>query len=93
MLAVFDPTVAKCPEGLRSPPVAGSAAAAAGGAGAGALMKGFSDSHDGAVTVSLGPSGALAYSAANQNPLVPRCCALLPGPCSLARLLAEYVLL
>jgi hypothetical protein len=79
MLAVFDPTVAKCPEGLRSPPVAGSAAAAAGGAGAGALMKGFSDSHDGAVTVSLGPSGALAYSAANQNPLVPRCCALLPG--------------
>ncbi|ONM09098.1 aluminum induced protein with YGL and LRDR motifs [Zea mays] len=70
MLAVFDPTVAKCPEGLRSPPVAG-AAAGAGGAGAGALMKGFSDSHDGAVTVSLGPSGALAYSAANQSPLVP----------------------
>jgi hypothetical protein len=83
MLAVFDPTVAKCPEGLRSPPVAG-AAAGAGGAGAGALMKGFSDSHDGAVTVSLGPSGALAYSAANQSPLVPRCCALLSGPCSLA---------
>ena len=87
MLAVFDPTVAKCPEGLRSPPVAG-AAAAAGGAGAGALMKGFSDSHDGAVTVSLGPSGALAYSAANQNPLVPRCCcaprpvlARLPNMC------------
>ena len=93
MLAVFDPKVAKCPEGLRSPPVAGAAAAAARVAGAGALMKGFSDSHDGAVTVSLGPSGALAYSAANQNPLVPRCCALLPGPCSLARLLAEYVLL
>nr|ACG38272.1 hypothetical protein [Zea mays] len=46
MLAVFDPTVAKCPEGLRSPPVAG-AAAGAGGAGAGALMKGFSDSHPG----------------------------------------------
>jgi len=87
MLAVFDPTVAKCPEGLRSPPVAG-AAAAAGGAGAGALMKGFSDSHDGAVTVSLGPSSALAYSAANQNPLVPRCCcaprpvlARLPNMC------------
>ncbi|CAN6292469.1 unnamed protein product [Urochloa humidicola] len=70
MLAIFDPTVAKCPEGLRSPPVAGAAAAAAGGAGA--LMKGFSASHDGAVTVSLGPSGALAYSAANQSPLVPR---------------------
>lgn len=90
MLAVFDPTVAKCPEGLRSPPVAGAAAAAAGGAGAGALMKGFSDSHDGAVTVSLGPSGALAYSAANQNPLVPRCCCA-PRPV-LARFLAEYVL-
>jgi hypothetical protein len=70
MLAVFDPTVAKCPEGLRSPPVAGAAAAAAGGVGA--LMKGFSAAHDGAVTVSLGPSGALAYSAANQSPLVPR---------------------
>uniref|UniRef100_K4AE27 DUF3700 domain-containing protein n=1 Tax=Setaria italica TaxID=4555 RepID=K4AE27_SETIT len=70
MLAVFDPTVAKCPEGLRSPLVAGAAAAAAGGVGA--LMKGFSASHDGTVTVSLGPSGALAYSAANQSPLVPR---------------------
>ena len=73
MLAVFDPTVAKCPEGLRGPPVAGATAAAAGGVGA--LMKGFSAAHDGAVTVSLGPSGALAYSAANQSPLVPRCCA------------------
>ncbi|OEL26811.1 hypothetical protein BAE44_0012170 [Dichanthelium oligosanthes] len=71
MLAVFDPTVAKCPEGLRSPPVAG-AAAAAGGGGVGALMKGFAAAHDGAVTVSLGSSGALAYSAANKNPLVPR---------------------
>lgn len=80
MLALFDPTVAKCPEGLRSPPVAGAAAAAAGGVGA--LMKGFSAAHDGAVTVSLGPSGALAYSAANQSPLAPRCCAP-PAPCSL----------
>ena len=81
MLAVFDPTVAKYPEGLRSPPVAGAAAAAAGGVGA--LMKGFSAAHDGAVTVtvSLGPSGALAYSAANQSPLVPRCCALPARAC------------
>jgi hypothetical protein len=71
MLAVFDLTVAKCPEGLRSPPVAG--AAAAGGGGVGALMKGFSAAHDAAVTVSLGPAGALAYSAVNQNLLVPRC--------------------
>jgi hypothetical protein len=45
-------------------------------------MKGFSAAHDGAVTVSLGPSGALAYSAANQSPLAPRCCAP-PAPCSL----------
>ena len=79
MLAVFDPTVAKCPEGLRGPPVAGYTAAAAGGVGA--LMKGFSAAHDGAVTVSLGPSGALAYSAANQSPLVPRCCALPARAC------------
>jgi hypothetical protein len=84
MLAVFDPTVAKCPEGLRSPPVAGAAAAAGGGVGA--LMKCFSTAHDAAVTVSLGPAGALAYSAVNRNPLVPRCCAL---PCR-ARPLAEY---
>jgi hypothetical protein len=80
MLAVFDPTVAKCPEGLRSPPVAGAAAAAGGGAGA--LMKGFSAAHDAAVTVSLGPAGALAYSAVNRNLFVPRCCALR---CSLPR--------
>uniref|UniRef100_A0A0D9VYV2 DUF3700 domain-containing protein n=1 Tax=Leersia perrieri TaxID=77586 RepID=A0A0D9VYV2_9ORYZ len=71
MLAVFDPTVAKCPEGLRSPPVAGGGGAAAAG-GAGALMKGFAGAHADAVTVSLGPAGALAYSAANQSPLVPR---------------------
>jgi hypothetical protein len=68
MLAVFDQTVAKCPEGLRSPPTAGGAA----GGGAGALMKGFADANDAAVTVSLGSAGALAYSSANKNPLVPR---------------------
>ena len=69
MLAVFDQTVAKCPEGLRSPPAAG---AAAGGGGAAALMKGFDAANDAAVTVSLGAAGALAYSSANKNPLVPR---------------------
>jgi hypothetical protein len=69
MLAVFDQAVAKCPEGLRSPPTAGGAAA---GGGAGALMKGFADANDAAVTVSLGSAGALAYSSANKNPLVPR---------------------
>jgi hypothetical protein len=68
MLAVFDQAVAKCPEGLRSPPTAGGAA----GGGAGALMKGFADANDAAVTVSLGSAGALAYSSANKNPLVPR---------------------
>jgi hypothetical protein len=70
MLAVFDQTVAKCPEGLRSPPVAGGAGR--GGGGAGALMKGFTAANDAAVTVSLGSAGALAYSSANKNPLVPR---------------------
>ena len=68
MLAVFDQTVAKCPEGLRGPPAEGR-----GGSGAGALMKGFADANDAAVTVSLGAAGALAYSSANKNPLVPRC--------------------
>jgi hypothetical protein len=73
MLAVFDQTVAKCPEGLRSPPTAGGAGAGrGGGGGAGALMKGFADANDAAVTVSLGSAGALAYSSANKNPLVPR---------------------
>ncbi|XP_072978083.1 stem-specific protein TSJT1-like [Typha angustifolia] len=66
MLAVFDRSVAKSPEGLRSP------AAAEGGVGLGPLMEHFASAHEGAVTLGLGASGAIAYSAAKQNPLLPR---------------------
>lgn len=69
MLAVFDPTVAKCPEGLRSPPVA----AAPWRPAARARDEGLRRSARRRGHRQPGPAGALAYSAANQSPLVPRC--------------------
>lgn len=64
MLAVFDNKVANPPEGLRS--------AAAGGLGAASLVNHFSSVKGGAVTISLGSCGSIAYTADNQNPLYPR---------------------
>lgn len=65
MLAVFEKTVAKSPEGLRAeaegePQVAGS------------LVDDFCSARKGAVAVNLGASGAIAYSSEKQNPLLPR---------------------
>ncbi|KAG6497489.1 hypothetical protein ZIOFF_045390 [Zingiber officinale] len=65
MLAVFDPTVAKSPEGLRAPSVEG-------GEGSSCLVSYFAESQAGAVVVSLGTGGAIGYSKQNQNPLLPR---------------------
>lgn len=65
MLAVFDRTVAKSPEGLRSE-------GGESGGGAASLVNHFSSVKDGAVTISLGSCGSLAYSAENQNALLPR---------------------
>lgn len=65
MLAVFDRTVAKSPEGLQS-------GGGESGAGAASLVSHFSSVKEGAVTISLGTCGSLAYSGESQNPLLPR---------------------
>ncbi|XP_065000704.1 stem-specific protein TSJT1-like [Musa acuminata AAA Group] len=65
MLAVFDRAVAKSPEGLRAP-------AAEGGEGGGRLVSHFAAARDGAVVVSLGSAGTIAYTSEKQNPLLPR---------------------
>lgn len=67
MLAVFEKSVAKGPEGLQSPH-SGAAPALKDGA----LGRHFASAHPGAVTVNLGSSGLLAYSLERQNPLLPR---------------------
>ncbi|MQL80068.1 hypothetical protein Taro_012527 [Colocasia esculenta] len=63
MLAVFDKSVAKSPEGLRTH---------GGGEGAALLAQDFASTREGAVAVNLGAAGAMAYSAERQNPLLPR---------------------
>lgn len=67
MLAVFDGSVAKSPEGLRA-----EGEAEGGGGGASSLVEHFSSAHVGAVAINLGAAGAMAYSAEKQNPLLPR---------------------
>ncbi|KAJ8765810.1 hypothetical protein K2173_015646 [Erythroxylum novogranatense] len=67
MLAVFDKTVAKCPEALQSPQTQNVLALKDG-----VLAKHFESIHSGSVTVNLGSSGFIAYSAHKQNPLLPR---------------------
>ena len=68
MLAVFDRSVAKSPEGLRSP----AAAAEGGGGGVRLLLEQFAAAHEGAVTIHLGSSaGAMAFSDGKQNPFLP----------------------
>ncbi|XP_009375993.2 stem-specific protein TSJT1 [Pyrus x bretschneideri] len=67
MLAVFDKSVAKCPEALQSPR-SGSASALKDGF----LAQQFASVHPSSVTVNLGASGLIAYSLDRQNPLLPR---------------------
>ncbi|KAG1347706.1 putative stem-specific protein TSJT1 [Cocos nucifera] len=69
MLAVFDRTVAKCPEGLRNMESGPGEKGVGGGA---SLLNHFSATREGAVTIRLGSSGAVAYTAEKQNPLLPR---------------------
>ncbi|CAA2999966.1 stem-specific TSJT1-like [Olea europaea subsp. europaea] len=68
MLAVFDKTVAKSPEALQSPHIAGSAFALKDGS----LASHFSSMHPGSVIINLGSSGFMSYSSDKQNPLLPR---------------------
>uniref|UniRef100_A0A2P2K034 Stem-specific protein TSJT1 n=1 Tax=Rhizophora mucronata TaxID=61149 RepID=A0A2P2K034_RHIMU len=67
MLAVFDKTVAKCPEALQSPH-SGTVTALKDGC----LTKNFGSEHPGSVTVNLGSAGLIAYSLDKQNPYLPR---------------------
>lgn len=66
MLAIFDQTVAKSPEGLKSPD--GHVGAVS---GVGPLLQLFASSHDSAVLVNLGSPCAIAYDCANPNPFLP----------------------
>ncbi|RWW62466.1 hypothetical protein BHE74_00030398 [Ensete ventricosum] len=66
MLAVFDRTVAKSPEGLRNPEAEGGDAAGR------RLVDHFAAAREGTVVINLGSAGALAYSSEKQNPLLPR---------------------
>ncbi|XP_004296589.1 PREDICTED: stem-specific protein TSJT1 [Fragaria vesca subsp. vesca] len=67
MLAVFNKSVAKCPEALQSPEP-GSVSALKDGF----LAQHFGSLHPSSVTVNLGSSGLFAYSNEKQNPLLPR---------------------
>ncbi|CAK7327133.1 unnamed protein product [Dovyalis caffra] len=68
MLAVFDKTVAKCPDALQSPHSTPSDSALKDDL----LANHFALLHPGSVTVNLGSSGRIAYSLDKQNPLLPR---------------------
>ncbi|XP_010259154.1 PREDICTED: stem-specific protein TSJT1 [Nelumbo nucifera] len=67
MLAVFDKSVAKCPEGLKSPH-SGSVSALKDGV----LVDYFSSVNPGSVAINLGTAGSLVYTTDRQNPLLPR---------------------
>ncbi|KAK1270770.1 Stem-specific protein TSJT1 [Acorus gramineus] len=66
MLAVFEKSVAKSPEGLKSPQSDPDLVED------GSIIDHFADLHSGSVTINLGSGGVLAYSSAKQNPLSPR---------------------
>lgn len=68
MLAVFDNSVAKIPEGLQTPQQEPSVNALK-DAG---LARHFASIHPSAVTINLGQSGLISYSVDKQNPLLPR---------------------
>jgi len=67
MLAVFDKSVAECPEGLKSPNPDEVHALKDGN-----LVQYFSSVYENAMTINLGPPGFVAYTTDKQNPLLPR---------------------
>jgi hypothetical protein len=75
MLAVFEKSVAKSPEALKSPH-SDSVSALKGGF----LAQHFGSVHPGSVTVNLGSAGLMAYSIDRQNPLLPRLVLQHPFP-------------
>lgn len=72
MLAVFDKSVAKSPEGLQSPHHSHSAASSSSALKDGFLAQHFASLHPGTISINLGPSGLICYSSDKQNPLFPR---------------------
>lgn len=77
MLAVFDRTVVKCPEGLRSPEVEDGTK----GGSVAELLNHFSSVHEEAVTVRLGSAAFMAFSTDKQNPFLPRYCVVIIRLC------------
>ncbi|KAK8985382.1 hypothetical protein V6N11_068639 [Hibiscus sabdariffa] len=73
MLAVFDKSVAKSPDGLS----VGEQSQAVSALKNGFLANHFASVHSGSVTVNLGSSGVMAYTREKQNPLFPRLFAVL----------------
>ncbi|XP_042489055.1 stem-specific protein TSJT1-like [Macadamia integrifolia] len=67
MLAVFDKSVAKSPEGLQSPDSESVSAFKDG-----FLAQHFSSVHPASVTINLGSAGVMAFATDKQNPLLPR---------------------
>ncbi|KAL2922685.1 Stem-specific protein TSJT1 [Bienertia sinuspersici] len=67
MLAVFDKSVAQCPEGLKSPNPESVFALKDG-----FLAQHFSSVNPNAVTINLGQSGFISYSSEKKNPFLPR---------------------
>lgn len=68
MLAVFEKSIANCPDALNAPDNPEPVSALKNGF----LANHFATVHPGSVTVSLGSSGVLSYSLEKQNPLLPR---------------------
>ncbi|XP_043690653.1 stem-specific protein TSJT1 [Telopea speciosissima] len=67
MLAVFDKSIAKSPEGLQSPDSESVSAFKDG-----FLAQHFSSVHPASVTINLGSAGVMAFTTDKQNPLLPR---------------------
>uniref|UniRef100_A0A7C8YXX5 DUF3700 domain-containing protein n=1 Tax=Opuntia streptacantha TaxID=393608 RepID=A0A7C8YXX5_OPUST len=67
MLAVFDKSVAKCPEGLKN-----AESEAINALKDDVLLHHFSSIHSGAVSINLAGAGIMAFSSDKQNPLLPR---------------------
>ncbi|RWR80175.1 DUF3700 domain-containing protein [Cinnamomum micranthum f. kanehirae] len=66
MLAVFDKSVAKSPEGLKSPASETKMVKDE------CVVKSFCSLHPGSVIINLGLAGSMAYTSDKQNPLLPR---------------------
>lgn len=75
MLAVFNKSVAKCPEGLKNAEFEANGSALKDDM----MLHHFSSAYPDAVSVNLGGSGIIAFSSHKQNPLLPRLFAVVDG--------------